>query len=162
MINEYKLSIDGEKNIEDNFKIKEFACKDGSDKILIDKDLVEDLQGIRNVYDEPIKIISGYRTEDYNNKCGGAKTSKHLLGGAIDFTCDRMIKDIFEIAIFSEYTLFLKGIGVYINRDIPFIHIDNRKEKIVWINDQKSKTQKYYNNIIDFLTNKQPIKTISL
>lgn len=40
----YSLKTDGSKNLSTNFKIKEFACKDGSDTVLIDSDLVKVLQ----------------------------------------------------------------------------------------------------------------------
>lgn len=37
-IKEYSLKADGSKAVSKNFKVKEFRCKDGSDKILIDVD----------------------------------------------------------------------------------------------------------------------------
>ena len=36
MIKTYSLKSDGNKNISNNFKVSDFACKDGSYKILID------------------------------------------------------------------------------------------------------------------------------
>jgi hypothetical protein len=36
----YSLKKDGEKNITKNFKVKEFKCNDGSDKILISTETV--------------------------------------------------------------------------------------------------------------------------
>lgn len=41
----FSRSADGEKNLSANFKVKEFACKDGSDEILIDLDLVTFFSG---------------------------------------------------------------------------------------------------------------------
>jgi len=35
----------------------------------------------------PIVISSGYRSEDVNMKCGGAKGSNHLTGCAVDIRC---------------------------------------------------------------------------
>lgn len=39
-IKSYSLKLDGNRNLIDNFKVKEFACKDGTDVILIDDALV--------------------------------------------------------------------------------------------------------------------------
>ena len=36
----------------------------------------------------PIVISSGYRSEEVNRKCGGAKGSNHLTGCAVDIRCD--------------------------------------------------------------------------
>jgi hypothetical protein len=36
----------------------------------------------------PIVITSGYRSEEVNMKCGGAKGSNHLTGCAVDIRCD--------------------------------------------------------------------------
>ena len=37
--------------------------------------------------DIPIIISSGYRSEEVNRKCGGAKGSNHLTGCAVDIKC---------------------------------------------------------------------------
>ena len=37
--------------------------------------------------DIPIIITSGYRSEEVNMKCGGAKNSNHLTGCAVDIKC---------------------------------------------------------------------------
>lgn len=110
-----------------NFKLKEFQCKDNSDIIIIDLKLVDTLQIIRNQINEPIKIISGYRTEDYNKKINGAKKSYHIRGGAIDFICDTYITDYKKIVYIAK-ELGIKGIGTYNN----FIHIDLRYEEYEW------------------------------
>ena len=39
------------------------------------------------VADIPIIISSGYRSEEVNMKCGGAKNSNHLTGCAVDIRC---------------------------------------------------------------------------
>ena len=40
-----------------------------------------------NEHDIPIIISSGYRSEEVNRKCGGAKNSNHLTGCAVDIKC---------------------------------------------------------------------------
>ena len=37
--------------------------------------------------EEPIIINSGFRSEEVNQKCGGAKDSNHLTGCAVDIRC---------------------------------------------------------------------------
>lgn len=37
--------------------------------------------------DRPIKITSGYRSEELNRKIGGSTTSAHCKGLAVDFVC---------------------------------------------------------------------------
>lgn len=85
MVKTFSNSKDGNKNIQPNFKIREFACKDGSDKILLETDIPLYLQLARNGLDaDSCKVVSGYRTESHNAKVGGSKTSKHLTGSAAD------------------------------------------------------------------------------
>jgi len=64
----------------------------------------EVLQPIRNEYDHSISINSGYRCMALNNAVGGAKTSQHLSGEAVDISCTatskaylfRMIEDMIK------------------------------------------------------------------
>ena len=46
-IKAYSKEKDGNKKLSANFKVKEFACTDGSDPIFIDSELVNILQKIR-------------------------------------------------------------------------------------------------------------------
>ena len=83
----YSLKKDGQKRLQPNFRVYEFACQDGSDKILIDLKLVEYLQKLRDCLQlSELRIISGYRTPEYNARpdVGGAKASQHLKGKAAD------------------------------------------------------------------------------
>lgn len=83
--NTYSLARDGNNYISTNFRIREFACQDGSDEIPIDDELVIYLQNIRNHFGKSITITSGYRTKSHNTKVGGADNSRHLYGRAADF-----------------------------------------------------------------------------
>ena len=71
-----------------NFTLKEFASKDSADFPLeiipnIQK-LAAALQIIRDEFDLPMVIGSGYRSKAHNDKVGGAKKSLHLTGMAAD------------------------------------------------------------------------------
>lgn len=80
-----------------NFKLEEFTKSATAIKYHIDNNipekymnnvqkLAELLQIIRDEWDAPIKINSGYRCKELNAKVGGAKTSDHLYAAAADIT----------------------------------------------------------------------------
>ena len=148
---------DFENKLTENFKVKEFACKDNTPYLDLDVDNVEILQKIA-----PIIIVSAFRSENHNIICGGAKTSKHLTGDAIDFRfSDENLSRLVDTILILNYTYKIKGIGLYLNRgNKDFIHFDNRENKTIWIND--GTTQKYYNDFYDYLLGKNEIKCISL
>ena len=69
-IKAYSKKKDGNKNLSKNFKVKEFACTDGSDPIFIDTDLVNVLQKIRTHFGKSVTITSAYRTPTKNKAVG--------------------------------------------------------------------------------------------
>lgn len=149
MVVKYSKKLMGTEHITNNFQISEFACKDGTDPILINIDLVLILQKIRDKYGA-IKVISAYRTEDYNISCGGSKKSLHLTGNAIDFALvkNNTTSTLLEIVHLLIEEFNIKGIGLYINRNIEFIHFDGRENPTFWINDNKKQEYiKDFNNI---------------
>lgn len=132
MIRTYSLSRDGGKYVSKNFKVREFRCKDGSDKILIDDALVNYLQKIRDYFDAPITINSAYRTASHNKAVGGASSSQHLRGTAADI----VVKGVtpLKVAQYAEY-IGARGIGRY----STFTHVDARPGLSKW--DQTSGKQ---------------------
>ena len=80
----YSMRTDANTNVSEHFKVREFACNDGSDTVLIDDALVERLERIRGVFGSGITITSGYRTPSYNAAVGGAASSQHTKGTAAD------------------------------------------------------------------------------
>lgn len=127
IIHAYSKSKDGNKNLSENFKVKEFACKDGSDVIFVAPELVEVLQKIRTHFGKAVNINSAYRTPTYNKKVGGATYSQHLYGTAADIRINGVASK--DIAAYAETLLSgTGGIGIYGN----FVHVDVRKEKARW------------------------------
>lgn len=123
----YSKGKDGETKLSDNFKVKEFACNDGSDVIFIAPDLVEVLQKIRSHFGKAVVINSAYRTPTYNNKVGGATYSQHLYGTAADIKISGVAPK--DIATYAETLLSnTGGIGIYSN----FVHVDVRRDKSRW------------------------------
>lgn len=90
MIKSYIMDTDGNVKLAKHFKVKEFACKDGSQVVFIDDYLVFILDILRNKLGKPIIITSGYRTTEWNKKCNGAKYSYHMRGMAADIRVDGM------------------------------------------------------------------------
>lgn len=120
------FTIDGKPS---NFKVKEFACNDGSDEILIDGNLVRYLQRERDLYGVT-NISSAYRTPYWNEHEHGAKNSQHLYGKAADIMCKN--GSPLEVAMTAE-AMGMGGIGLYKR----FTHIDTRDDpKARW--DQRS------------------------
>lgn len=138
-IETYSLAKDGEKKLSANFRVREFACKDGSDPIMIDEELVVVLQRIREHFGKPLHITSGYRTGSYNARpdVNGSKTSQHLLGRAADFWVEGVT--IAAVADYAEKLLPERGgIGRYPKdkahpkRKTGWVHVDTRPKKSRW------------------------------
>lgn len=118
----FSVESQGNMMVSDNFRVIEFRCKDGSDTVLVDVDFVKNkLQAIRNHFGKQISITSGYRTESYNRKVGGARASYHMKGRAFDI----VVKDtpLLEVARYAE-SIGVLGIIVYPGSG--FVHIDSR------------------------------------
>lgn len=75
---------DGKNNVSTHFKYREYACKDGSEPIIIAKALVNLLENIRVHFNAPVTITSGYRTPAHNKAVGGRPLSYHMKGMAAD------------------------------------------------------------------------------
>lgn len=84
MVKTYSVKNQGNVKLSANFTVKEFACKDGSDSVLVDTALVEVLQKIRDYFGKPVIINSAYRTPEHNRKVGGSSGSYHVKGMAAD------------------------------------------------------------------------------
>ncbi len=120
----FSYAEDGEKALSKNFKVKEFRCKDGSDEILIDMELVRYLQQIRDWAGASITINSGYRTPSHNASVGGSSRSQHIYGKAADIVCSG--KSPLQLAQRAE-TLGMMGIEW--NDDLNYTHVDTRTNK---------------------------------
>lgn len=124
MIKSYIMDTDGNEKIGQHFKVREFACKDGSQVVFIDDCLVSILDILRNQIEKPVYINSGYRTPEWNKKCNGAKYSYHMRGMAADIRVEGMTA---------------KQIANRLNKIIPdecgiivydkWVHIDTRTKK---------------------------------
>ena len=126
MIIAYSLKKDGDKKLSTNFRVREFACNDGTDPIFIDSDLVAVLQKIRTHFGKPVTITSAYRTPPHNSREGGTTYSQHLYGKAADIKISGVTPK--KVADYAETLLPEGGIGIY----NTFTHIDVRSVKSRW------------------------------
>lgn len=125
----YSFKAERQVQLSKNFKVREFRCKDGNDKIVVNCDLVDVLQKIREHFGKPVVITSAYRTESYNKKVGGSPNSQHLYGNAADITIAGLkAKDI--AAYVEKLMPNTGGIGIYTTQN--FVHVDVRASKSRW------------------------------
>ena len=129
-INAYSKKTDGAKKLSSNFQVKEFACKDGSDAVLVAPRLVMVLQSIRDHFGAPITINSAYRTPQYNDKVGGAAQSQHCYGTAADITVKGVAVE--TVAVYARKIMpDWGGVGIY--KKQGFTHIDIRETRSDWV-----------------------------
>ena len=119
----YSKTKQGNVQVSRNFKVKEFACKDGSDVVFISPKLVVILQSIRDYYNKPVNINSGYRTPTHNKKVGGVAFSQHTYGMAADIVVKgEKPEDVAAVA--RKFLGNNKGgVGIY----STFTHVDVRE-----------------------------------
>ena len=134
-IKQYSLAKDGARQLSPAFKVREFRCRDGSDTIMIDQTLAVLLQAIREHFNKPITITSGYRTAAHNKSVGGAKSSQHLLGKAADIqVADTTVE---AVAAYAESLMpDWGGVGRYpvkAGRAKGWVHVDTRPNKSRWV-----------------------------
>lgn len=130
-VKQYSYAKDGDKRLSTNFRVREFVCRDKSDLIKIDTALVSLLQQVRDHFDKPVIIVSGYRSQSYNTAIRGAKSSQHLYGKAADIRISGIKPR--QIAEFVE-GLSPGGLGLYeYGGTEGFVHVDTRTKRARWL-----------------------------
>ena len=123
-----------------NFSKEEFDCNDGSEMPLnVYYNIVKvanQLQTLRDYIKKPITVNSAYRSEEYNAKIGGVKSSQHIMGRAADIAIKGLtpleVSEIIEKLI-EEGNMLQGGLGIY----ETFCHYDIRGTKARWNNQKK-------------------------
>ncbi|GLO46619.1 hypothetical protein PPUN109347_31820 [Pseudomonas putida] len=84
------------------------------------------LEKVRALFDAPIIVSSGYRSERVNRAIGGASNSQHVMGLAADFTVIEVspretVRRISESAVpFDQLILeFDRWVHLSVTRDTP-------------------------------------------
>ena len=125
MIKSYIVDTDANEKIGQHFKVREFACKDGSQVVFIDDYLASILDILRNQVGKPVYINSGYRTPTRNKAVGGAKYSYHMRGMAADIRINGMTAK--EIA--NKLNAIIPNDECVIIVYNTWVHIDTRTKK---------------------------------
>ncbi len=127
VVHAYSKAKDGAVQLTANFKVREFACQDGSDTLFVSTELAHVLQQIRAHFGRPVTINSAYRTEQHNKKVGGSPFSQHKYGTAADIVVQGVAPK--EVARYAETLLGGKGgIGLY----VWGVHVDVRAKRSRW------------------------------
>lgn len=118
--------------LSESFNSVEFDCHGQGCcfETIINPKLVEYLQQIRDHFNAPITITSGYRCPTHNRNVGGATGSRHSKGDAADIVVAGHSSK--EVAQYAE-SIGIKGIGLYeSSSDGYFTHVDTRDAKSFW------------------------------
>ena len=124
--------------LSDNFKSTEFDCHGSGccSTTLIDSQLVDYLQKIRNHFGKAVTVNSAYRCETHNKNVGGGSNSYHKKGQAADIKVSGVAPA--EVAKYAE-SIGILGIGLYeTDADGHFVHIDTRTKKAFWYGQKQA------------------------
>ena len=128
------VQLNNDAKISPNFKLGEFTRSKypevynipSHEAIANMKRLCVWLEVLRNKVGHPIVINSGYRSPQLNRKVGGAPTSNHLTGCAVDIRTSG-----FEQAI--EYAAILIAYATESNQDYDELLIEKNRYGAVWL-----------------------------
>jgi uncharacterized protein YcbK (DUF882 family) len=118
-----------------NFKLSELEFSDPipAEKIASAVELLQNLQIIRDHFQRPIVIISGYRSPERNAAVGGADKSQHLEAKAADIKIAGIpTEEIYNRIdkLISQGKIKQGGLGKYVKSG--FVHYDVRGTKARW------------------------------
>lgn len=112
-----------------HFNSSEFACKDGTQVPAVYKNnmiiLANQLETIREASGGAIIINSGYRTDTYNKKIGGASNSYHLRCMAADINSIALSPKklgTLILQLIADGKIISGGVKIYSS----FVHYDIR------------------------------------
>ena len=138
----------GNKNkVSENFTENEFFSKssDIGNTHYFDENLILAAQLLRTHFNTPMRVNSSYRTIKHNNSVGGAKSSQHLLGTAVDLSFINNENALLTVhqEILNKGALYdrlkqlgINGFGLY----DTFVHLDTRRNNAFW--DKRVVTKK--------------------
>lgn len=90
--------------------------------------LCNELEVLRDVLGKPVRVISGFRSEQYNKRIGGARLSQHVEGRAADIVIPGVEAEWVHdtvLDLVKAGKMRIGGLGHYPR----FVHIDVRSSK---------------------------------
>lgn len=136
-VNTYKKG--SAETLSKHFRSREFDChgKGCCSQTKVDPRLVSYLQNIREHFDAPVTVTSGYRCETHNAATpNAAPKSRHVSGAAADIRVKGVQPD--QVAKYAE-SIGIRGIGLYDS----FVHIDTRTEQSFWYGHGQQKRHSF-------------------
>jgi uncharacterized protein YcbK (DUF882 family) len=90
------------------------------------------IDDLRASFGKPCRILSSYRSPDYNRAVGGATHSQHLEFNALDIVFDDVSpRQVYERLLeWRKVGKFTGGLGLYPSSG--FVHIDTRGSNATW------------------------------
>ena len=123
-----------------NFNMSEMEFHDKVPENLLDnaKEVLTNIQILRDALGAPMTIMSGYRSPERNAAVGGAKKSQHMEGNAVDLQCKTKTPlEMYLIVekLIKEGKMKQGGLGIYDS----WIHYDTRGTRSRWDDRTKDK-----------------------
>jgi zinc D-Ala-D-Ala carboxypeptidase len=104
------------------FKLEEFSCQHCGQNH-IDHQFVTELDELRHRFGKPLRVTSGYRCPEHNDKVSSTgKNGPHTTGRACDFAVSHA--NAYHLILVAA-SLHFTGIGVNQKGSGRFIHVDN-------------------------------------
>jgi len=109
----------------------EVSCKCGCGFNKLDPMTAKAFEKIREIAgNQPLTISSGCRCEAHNKAIGGATSSQHVKGTALDIRVPKGMDFDFFYGICDNVIGHVGGVGKY--SDLRFVHIDTRGHRARW------------------------------
>lgn len=123
-------------DLSEHFNHKDFIChcaECGGEEYKIHLGLVGALEMLAEHFQKPVKILSGFWCEAYNEKLKREKISFHCKGKAAHIQVEGV--PLAEVFKFAETIPELHGLGLYPKEN--FIHVDTRPadKKDAWVKE---------------------------
>jgi len=123
-----------------NFNISEMEYYDKVPELLLEKakEVLTNIQILRDALGAPISIMSGYRSPERNAAVGGATKSQHMEGNATDLQCKTKTPlEMYNMVekLIKEGKMKQGGLGIYDG----WIHYDTRGTRARWDDRTKDK-----------------------
>jgi hypothetical protein len=115
-------------DLSEHFNHKDFKChcpECRGEEFKIHLGLVGALEMIAEHFKKPVRVISGYWCDAYNDKLKKEKVSWHVKGKAAHFAIDGV--PLAELFLFAETIPEINGVGLYLKEG--FIHVDTRPQE---------------------------------
>ena len=108
-------------DLSEHFSRQEFACPDGCGGDTIDTETLDVLETIREHFNAPVHVNSGFRCLRHNAAIGGRTYSQHLVGRAADIWVEGVSPGVVQ-----EYVKTLLAGSGGLGRYNTFTHVDTR------------------------------------